>query len=453
MGFWRRALGIEPSLERNAPAAGFEDRDPHQRTLPSAPTRTTRALYEGRVTLRKMTALLAVVFVAAPTVLAAGAACRIVEGAAIGAVRIGMPVQAALAVTGPASTQQTSGGENVYTLRGSWSRMVAEYGLVTRVATGAEACRTSRGVGPGSASGAVRSAYAGASVRAITPLADGELLSYPLLGVAFVVRRNRVDSVEVFRAEGSSSGTRPLPPAAPVPQGAATPPATAPPAVAPAASDGWVIRSTSAQVQGEVLIITGTIENRGRAASPYAEVKAYTATGHQVARGDAPLTPTPVPAGGIAMFEVRLTIDDVVRRYTVTLRPARSLTATLAESAGELRDMQQFAPLVARRLRIAVEVAASPPSPEDFSVVVTNSSSLPVAAAAVSVDLTVTCRLAQINFPIGRQISEQRAGSVVVQQIAPGASARAKLALSAGVCPQFATWSAVTRAGDVRIGE
>jgi hypothetical protein len=183
------------------------------------------------------------------------------------------------------------------------------------------------------------------------------------------------------------------------------------------------------------------------------EVKAYDTAGRQTARADAPLVPTPVRAGEVATFEVRMTLEDVVRRYTVTLRPSRSLTATLAEASGEIKNMQQFSALVARRLRAAVEVAASPPSPDDFSVVLTNHSSLPIASATVTVDLTVTCRLAQINFPIGRQISEQRAATVTVTQIAPGASSRAKLSLTAGVCPQFATWSAATRTGDVRIGE
>jgi hypothetical protein len=202
-----------------------------------------------------------------------------------------------------------------------------------------------------------------------------------------------------------------------------------------------------------VLIVTGTIENRGPAASPYAEVKAYDAAGRQTARADAPVAPTPVPAGGVATFEVRITLEDVVRRYTVTLRPSRSLTATLAEASGEIKNLQQFSALVARRIRAAVEATASPPSPDDFSVLVTNSSSLPVASATVTVELTVTCRLAQINFPIGRQISEQRAATVTVTQIGPGASSRVKLSLTTGACPQFVTWSATTRTGDVRIGE
>jgi len=401
--------------------------------------------------MRKIIAALILAAVATPAVLAAATPCAIVEGTGIGGVRIGMSVQAALAITGPATGQQASGRETAYALRGLWSRVVAESGLVTRVATSAQECRTSRGIAPGTAADVMRAAYSAASVSTITSVPGGELLSYPFVGIAFVVRGDRVGSVEVFRADGPpQSGARPLPPA-PTPQGTAPPQSTAP--AAPGPSDGWVIRSTAAQVQGDVLIVTGTIENRGRAASPYAEVKAFDASGRQVARGDAPLTPTPVSAGGVATFEVRMTIDEVVRRYTVTLRPSRSLTATLAESSGEIKNMQQYSTLVARRMRVAVEVAASPPTPEDFSVLVTNTSSLPIAGAAVTVELTVTCRLAQINFPIGRQISEQRSASVTVPPIAAGASSRAKLVLSSGVCPQFATWSATTRTGDVRIGE
>ena len=448
METWRRALGIEPSLERSAPAAGFEDRDPHQRTLPSAPTRTAYALYELRLMMRKMTAILLAIFLIAPSAARAGAACAIVEGAAIGAIRIGMPVQAALAITGSASNPQTSDRETVYTLRGAWSRMVAEYGLVTRVATNAQECRTSRGVAPGSAPGAVRAAYPSATVSTVTPVADGEMLSYPFLGIAFVLQRNRVDSIEVFRAEGSSSVARPLPPA-PAPAA----PAPGPSGATAASSATWVIRSTSAQVQGDVLTITGTIENRGPAASAYADIKTYNATGRQVAHGDTPLTPTPVRARGVATFELRLTIDDVVRRYTVTLRPARSLTIALADHSAEIKNLQQFGSLVARRLRVAVEVGATPPTQDDFEVVVTNRSPLLVASAAVSVELGVSCRFGQINFPIGRVIRESRAGGITTQPIRPGASVRMPLQLSAGVCSQFATWSATTRVGEVRIGE
>lgn len=381
------------------------------------------------------------------------ASCAIAEGSAIGAVRIGMPVPAALAVTGPPSSQQTSGTVVVYQLRGAWSRMTAEYGLVTRLTTSAPGCRTSRGLGPGAASGAIRAAYPDASVSTVTPLPDGELLSYPFVGIAFLVRGSRIETIEVFRPEATAPGARSLPPspAAQPTGGSASPAPGATPA--PASSATWVIRGTSAHVQDTLLIITGTIHNRGSAASAYAEIQAFNGAGQVVARGDAPLTPTPVPARGVATFELRVSIDDVVRRYTVTLRPARLLTVTLAEATGEIKDLKQFAPLVMRKLRIAVEVATSPPGPEDFTIVVTNGSPLPVAMAEVHVDLTVTCRLGQINFPIGRQISEQRAGRVVIQQIAPGATARAALPLSPGVCPQFATWSAVPRAVGARIGE
>jgi hypothetical protein len=405
--------------------------------------------------MRKTTAILCGVLLGASVAIGAGARagppCAIIEGSAIGAVRIGMPVAAALAATGPAAGQQASGTAVVFLLRGAWSRMTAEYGQVTRVMTSAPQCRTPRGLGPGTAAGALRTAYPGASVSAVTPLPDGELLSYPFVGIAFVVRGGRIESVEVFRAEGAAPGARSLPPA-PIPPGTGGP-ASAAPAAGPGSPAVWAIRSTAAQVQDTLLVITGTIENHGVAASAYAEIQAFNAIGRVVARGDAPLVPTPVPARGVATFELRLPIDDVVRRYTVTLRPARLLTVTLAEAAGELRNLQQFAALVSRKLRIGVEAATTPPGSDDFAVVVTNAGPLAVAAATIRVDLTVTCRLAQINFPIGRQITEQRAGSAVVQRIAPGGSARAALSLSAGVCPQFLTWSAVTRADDVRIGE
>lgn len=385
------------------------------------------------------------VLLGVPSIAGGSPACAIAEGGSIGAIRIGMTVQAALAISGAARAQEAAGGETVYTLRGPWSQMAADYGIVRRVATRAPECQTARRLGPGTASNAVRAAYSNASASLVTPLPDGgETLWYPLLGIRFVIRRERVESVEVLRSEGRRSSSQ-APPASTASPGQVGTPAEA--------TVTWVIRSTSVQVQDDVLLVSGTVENRGRVAAPYADVRAYSGAGRLVARGDGPLVPTPVPAGAAATFEVRLRIDDVVRRYTVTLRPARSLTASLAEHTGDVKNLQQFAPIVARKIQTAVEVTTNPPTRDDFVVVVTNGSPLTVAVATVSVELNITCHLANIQFPIGRNIQELRAGNVVVQQIRPGQSARTPLPLSAGVCPQFGTWSAAIRVGEVRIGE
>jgi hypothetical protein len=50
-------------------------------------------------------------------------------------------------------------------------------------------------------------------------------------------------------------------------------------------------------------------------------------------------------------------------------------------------------------------------------------------------------------------VQELRTASVVAQQLRPGASVRLPLALSAGICIEFATWTATPRVGDIRVGD
>jgi hypothetical protein len=238
-------------------------------------------------------------------------------------------------------------------------------------------------------------------------------------------------------------------PPTPSPAATAAPqPAPGPSLPSPAAV--WTVASVSAAVSNFTLVISGAVVNRGRALAAYAEVRAMGPDGTVAAQGDAPLAPMPVPAGGTATFEVRLPINTVVRRYAVTIRPAGSITASLAEAAGEITNLQQFAAIVARQLQVAVAVQAAPPGRDDFLVVVTNGSGVVVASAAVAVDVTVTCRL---TGPTPRVVQEVRTGSAVVVQIRPGGQGRAPLPLSPGLCAAFATWTASPRVGEVRIGE
>jgi hypothetical protein len=366
--------------------------------------------------------------------------CAIVEGVAIGSLRLGQPVAEALAAAGGAVEERRAGRDTVYVLRAPWAELVAVAGRIERIATRSAQCRTARGLGVGATIVAVRAAYATEPASVITPVADGELLTYPFAGIRFLLRGDRVVAVEVVPAAPLNRSLA-APPVTPTPG----PPASPVPTVAP-----WAVTRLSAVVDNLTLVVAGAVVNRGRAQAAYAEVRALGPDGTVAAQGDAPLVPLPVPAGGTATFEVRLPIATVVRRYQVTIRPVGSITAVLAEAAGEIAALQQFAAIVARQLQIAVAVQATPPTRDDFLVVVTNGSPVVVASVAVAVEVTVTCRLAA---PTPRVVQEVRAGSAVVVQIRPGGQGRAPLPLSPGVCVEFGTWTASPRVGELRIGE
>ncbi len=381
-------------------------------------------------------------------------ACSIVDGASIAGVRIGMTTAAVLALTGSPLGQQVAGGQVIYTLRPPWSSLVTERGIAQRIGTRAGECRTLRHVGPGSAAAAVRQAYAGAAVSSVTPTAEGDLLSYPFIGIGFLLRGERVVAVEVFRPEGAPSGTAPRG----VPTGPVSPalgPAGVPGASPTAATRIWNIRSASARVEGYTLVVTGTVENNGRTQSAYAEVRAFNLAGREAATGDGPLYPSPVPGGKTATFEARMTIDEIIRRYTITIRPIGSLSATLAESSGEVTDLRGFEAIVARSVTLAVQLKASPPTPTDFVLVVTNGSPLTIARVTVAVEIRGTCRIRRIPLPAPvptATFQEAVTASTTIEQLAPGASARANLQLPERPCLQFDTWSAQPRIVELRVG-
>lgn len=360
-----------------------------------------------------------------------------------------MTTAAVFALTGSPLGQQGAGGQVIYTLRPPWSYLVTEYGVARRIGTRAGECQTPRHVGPSSAAMAVRQAYTGASASVVTPTADGDLLSYPFIGIAFLLRGERVAAVEVFRPEGQATGTAPR--SAPAGPAAPRPAPTGAPGSLPAAAPGtWSIRSTSARVEGFTLIVIGTVENNSGTQAAYAEIRAFTAAGSQVATGDGPLYPSPVPSGKTATFEARMTINEIVRRYTVTVRPLRSLSATLAESSGVVTDVQGFAALVGRSVAMAVQVNTNPPTRTDFVLVVTNGSTLPIAGLTVAVEITGTCRI-RIPAPVG-PFREVVSASTAIEQLRPGAATRAFLQLPEGPCLQFDTWSAQPRIMELRIG-
>jgi hypothetical protein len=389
------------------------------------------------------------VVLSTPIATAAQRSCLIVDGTAIGGLRVGITLQAALRVAGAPLGQQTLGTETIYALRAPWAHLAAVYGIVQRVSTRSAGCRTARGIGPGAMLAAVQQAYASAPVSTRMAITDGEILSFPFVGTRFLIRQGQVDTVEVFGPQ-----TLALTPAPPVrlPAAATPVPGASPGLPHPSPTPGglWVIRNTSAQASDGALVVAGMVENRGRPAAVYAEARVFTAAGRQVAHGDAPLFPTPVPSGAVASFVIRLAIDDVVQRYLIVIRPIGSLSASLAEALGEIKDVQQFAPIIAKQLQAVVQVKTSPPTRDDFEIVVTNGSQFAVSSVALTVEVVATCR---VVFPAPRTVQEVRTASTVAQQLRPGASVRRPLSLSTGICIEFATWAATPRIGEVRLGD
>jgi hypothetical protein len=369
----------------------------------------------------------------------APAACQIAEGVGIGAVRLGMTVPAALAAAGHAAEATTSGTEVVYDLPSPWLAIVADYGFVQRVATRSPECQTTRGIAVGALAAAVREAYLGATVIVTTPAREGSYLSYPFLGIRFHLRNNQVDAIEVFYPIGVTR-VPPAPEATPGPRPS--------PGATPAAGI-WGVRSTTVRFDDAEFVVSGTVENRGQARAAYAEVAALDAAGRRIGQGNAPLVPTLVPSGGASTFEVRLTVTDIVRRYTVAIRPAAGGPA-LAESTGEVRNLALFGPVVAKQLQVRVQATSATPSRTGFVVVVTNASSLPVASATVTVEISTTCRFGVTP----RFAQETWTATVTIQSLAPGASVQSPLTLSGGLCEGIAVeWAASTRVGEVKIRE
>lgn len=136
--------------------------------------------------------------------------CLISEGTSIAGVHIGMSLSAALAITGQPTGKQTSGTETIYTLRAPWSHMVVDSGIVRRVATRSAQCRTASGLGPGSVLESVRGAYAD-TASSLASGGEGDVLTYPFIGIAFILKDNRVGVVEVFPGERMAR-SQPQPP-------------------------------------------------------------------------------------------------------------------------------------------------------------------------------------------------------------------------------------------------
>lgn len=365
-----------------------------------------------------------------------------------------MPLADALTIAGPPTLQRVTDRQTVIGLRAPWSSVLVENHQVIRIETRSPACRTAGGIGVGVAERAVRAAYASAAASVTTSAGTADWLIYPFDGIAVLVRRQRVEAVEVFKADAAPAArptARPTSVAQPAGTPQSGPPASpAAPAATPTRAAPWVLRSLAARVDDTTLVVTGSVDNNARAQAVFAEVRAFGTRGQLVAETDAPVDPAPLPVGRAGAFEARLTIDDVVRRFSVIIRPTGSVTATLAEGSAEVRELQGFAPVVARRLSAVVQTNAQPPTRDSLLVAVSNGSPLVVSSVTVAVEITVTCR---VVVPTPRTVQEVRTGTATIVQLRPGELGRAPLSLSTGICSEFATWTTVTRIGEVRIGD
>lgn len=365
--------------------------------------------------------------------------CAIIEGTAIGGIRLGMPARAALAITGTPLRQQADGSRVLYVPRAPWSEMIAEYDVIERVSTQSSACVTAGGIGPGSVAAAVREAYAGAPASLSTIEPAGTRLSFPFAGVDFLLRGGRVDSVEIYRP-ARTAGTRLL-----------TPPAASFPSPLVPAAASWSIRSSSWRLEDTTFVVTGVVENHGPPSSAFAEVNAFNPAGRLVGSSDGPLDPAPLPTGRTATFEARLAIDDVVSRYAVIVRPVGSISVALAQQAAEIRSLQAFVPLVRRKLRVSVEFRSIP---TQFLVTVRNDSSATIISATIAVSITGTCFIRLMDQI--RSLSYRGNGLATVSQIPPGGSAQTTIPLppdAGGGCQDLAAASTAPRVVDIRIGE
>jgi hypothetical protein len=236
-------------------------------------------------------------------------------------------------------------------------------------------------------------------------------------------------------------------PLAPTAAGPATP--TPVPTTAPGA---WGVTSTAVRVEGTDVIVSGTVENKSRPLAAFAEVRVFNAAGQRVAEGNSPLQPNPVPSGGAATFEVRMSISDVVRRYVVTIRPVSAPTTVLVEHRADVKDVKIFGAIVAKAVKATVQARTPNPTRGEFIIDVANTSTFPLASATVRAEVSVTCRFTAQTPP--RFAQEVWSGSVTVTGLAPGASQQLPLTLTGGLCEGVVVqWSATTTTSEVKIGD
>jgi hypothetical protein len=358
-----------------------------------------------------------------------------------------MPEAAALAAAGGAASRRQVGSLVIYAVGPPLLQVVTNTGIVQRVSTRSPSCRTRARIGPGLRTGAVHAAYEGAAASTLTVVPEGEWLSYPFNGITFLMRGSRVDTVEVFSPDRIGGG--PAQPVIPPPDSASSR-SQGTPGPTPAPAGKWTITGLAARMDGPMLVITGTLNNPGRALAVYAEVTAFDSGGRAVGSGDGPVHPNPVPAGGSGTFEARLAPDDLVERYTAVVRPIGMITGSMVELTAEVKDRQPFAPIVMKRLRVSTQILVGPPR---VILEVHNTSAAGVTAVVTLLDVETRCFLPRPRP--GRFIVDSGTQTLRLPAIPAGATGRATFAPTPTLdgCENFVILTARGRVTDLRIAD
>lgn len=367
-------------------------------------------------------------------------ACRIVEGSALGAVRLGMPVEEAFALVGKPVGYVLRSPESVYLLPGEAIQITAVDEKVTRLASRDPLCITGKGVKIGDSEGRVTEAYAQSvgSIRAET----GSIvrLVYLFDGISFVITEGRVSLIEIFQAERSPSPARSTP--APGPS----------PTVVEARSGTVEIVSLSGRVEGTTFIVSGTVTKIGPPLALFAEVTLFGEGGRTLKTEPTAIYPNPVGGGHPSNFEERISIEDIVRRVGVTVRLMNPPNSVVAQTLTDIRNLSQFSGLAERKLEVMV-LGATPDRASGTQAAVTNRSSLRILGLVIEVQMETSCRN-QVLLPDGsttfRTFIDRRQGTLRVDNLPPNARVEVPIELAGlGPCAGFGaewrvTWKPVS---------
>ncbi len=362
---------------------------------------------------------------------AATSSCLIQEGKAIGAVSLGINLAAMLRVQGSPAGQVAGGqrGEVTYQFAAPVSKVTLAGNLVSRIATTHSSCATAQGVNVGDTEAAVRAAYAKA-VGSVRAESRGVVrLVYPFNGIEFIFSRSKLALIEVFRAAALPAALAPTP--------AST---------AAAGASGVVIRSLNGRAEGETFVVTGSVANSGAPIALFVQVDIFSKDGRVLGETTTPLYPNPVGGGRAGGFEVRLSIQEVVARYTVTARPMNRPTTIVAQATQEIKDVAQFTDVLDRLIEVVV-LGATTEQASGTMVAVTNRSPFRIVDLVLAMEMSTTCRH-QIADGTFRVFTDARQGTVRVGTLEPQTRVEVPIDLaSQGPCLGFNErgWSATWR--------
>lgn len=365
-------------------------------------------------------------------------ACRIVEGAALGAVRLGMPVAEAFALVGKPVGYVVRAPESVYLLPGETIQITAVEEKVTRLASRDPLCITGQGVKIGDSESRVTEAYANSVGRIRAETGSIVRLVYLFDGISFVVTEGRVSLIEIFQAERSPARATPSPSASPV--------------VVEAKSGTVEILSLAGRAEGTAFVVSGTVTKVGAPLALFAEVSLFGADGRTLKSASAAIYPNPVGGGRPSTFEERLPIEDIVRRVGVTVRLMNPPNSVVAQTLTDIRNVSQFSGLAERMLEVMV-LGATPDRASGTLAAITNRSSLRILGLVIEVQMETSCRN-QVVMPDGsasfRTLIDRRQGTVRVDNLPPNARVEVPIELAGtGPCLGFGaewrvTWKPVS---------